>query len=122
MGGVTLSKKYGANPSICHCEVCGKEIGVALLGTSYKVDGKVAKAPMEIAHGLCDDCSGVIKKGGCIFIEIKDDANEADPNRYRTGRIIGVTKECRERLGVKDNVAFMPESLFSDLFNQHINK
>lgn len=122
MGDITLSKKYGVNPSICRCGVCGKEIGIALLGASYKVNGKEAKAPMEIAHGLCDDCSGVIKKGGCLFIEVKDNVDKADPNRYKTGRVIGVTKECRERLGAKDDVAFMPESLFSDLFNQYINK
>lgn len=29
---IKLSPKHGVNPSVTHCECCGKEIGVALFG------------------------------------------------------------------------------------------
>lgn len=34
--GIILSDKYGVNPSVLHCFICGKEIGVALLGKLKK--------------------------------------------------------------------------------------
>ena len=36
MSGITLGKKYGVNPSVEICHVCGKEMGVVLFGASYK--------------------------------------------------------------------------------------
>ena len=50
--GVTLSKKHGLNPSITVCPICGKEIGIALLG---KLKGD-EEAPRKIIGDLCDDC------------------------------------------------------------------
>lgn len=34
--GLTLSKKYGVNPSVETCAICGNEMGVLLFGNSYK--------------------------------------------------------------------------------------
>lgn len=34
--GLTLSKKYGVNPSVETCTICGKEMSVVLFGTSLK--------------------------------------------------------------------------------------
>ena len=45
---ITISKKHGVNPSILHCECCGKEYGLALLG---KLKGD-AEAPKDIRQGL----------------------------------------------------------------------
>lgn len=30
--GIRVSEKYGVNPSITICPICGKETGIALLG------------------------------------------------------------------------------------------
>lgn len=51
---ITLSPKYGVNPSVLHCFICGKETGVALLG---KLKGD-AEAPHNISdpNEICDDC------------------------------------------------------------------
>lgn len=46
--GIHLSKKHGVNPSIEICAVCGKGIGVALLGR-LKND---AEAPREVCQCL----------------------------------------------------------------------
>lgn len=67
--GIHLSKKHGVNPSIEICAVCGKGIGVALLGR-LKND---AEAPGEVCLGnLCDTCQGVVDAGGTLIIETVD--------------------------------------------------
>ena len=62
---ITLSKEFGLNPSVAHCECCGKEYGVALLGTNCKdpKTGKTVQAPKDILHGFCNDCQAVIDQG-----------------------------------------------------------
>lgn len=55
--GIRLSPKYGLNPSMIVCTLCGKETGaLALLGKIGK--GKEDKeAPKHICDGsICDDC------------------------------------------------------------------
>ena len=56
--GITVSKKFGVNPSVTRCVCCGKEYGVALFGTAWKDPntGKTAEAPREVYQGLCNDC------------------------------------------------------------------
>ena len=66
--GITVSPKHGLNPSITHCEICGKEIGIALFG-KLKDD---AEAPKDVAMGLCDDCQNVVDQHGLMVIEIRD--------------------------------------------------
>ena len=66
--GIRLSPKHGVNLSVTHCEICGKEIGIALFGRLK--DDK--EAPRDVAMGLCDDCQKVIDAEGLIIIEVKD--------------------------------------------------
>lgn len=92
--GIHLSKKHGVNPSIEICAVCGKGIGVALLGR-LKND---AEAPGEVCLGnLCDTCQGVVDAGGTLIIETVD-GEPCSKNPTRTGRIVGITHEAAERL------------------------
>lgn len=50
---ITLSEKHGVNPSLLVCTLCGKDMGVALLG---KLKGD-AEAPEKISNGdICEDC------------------------------------------------------------------
>lgn len=109
---IALSPNHGINPSVCHCIVCGKEYGVALLG-KLKDD---KEAPRDIYQGLCKDCEGVIRKGGLMIIEVKD--GETGDNPYRTGRIVGVTKEFKERNHIDHPIMYMEEKVFSELFNE----
>lgn len=50
---ITISPKHGLNPSILKCPICGKDMGIAVLG---KLKGD-AEAPKEMNNNeLCDDC------------------------------------------------------------------
>lgn len=107
---ITLSPKYGVNPSIAHCICCGKSIGVALLG---ELKGDV-EAPRDIYDGLCDECESVVKREGALIIETRD--GESGNNPYRTGRYVGISKDCKERLFIEHPLSFMEHTLFEKLF------
>ncbi len=108
--GIILSKKHGVNASLLCCEVCGKDYSLALLG---KLKGD-AEAPKKMYNGLCDDCKKVIDAGGALVIEVRDGATINNP--YRTGRIVGITKEGKERLELPNNICYMTESVFKTIF------
>ena len=112
---ITLSPKHGVNPSITHCECCGKETGLALLG---KLKGD-KEAPKNIAMGLCDDCQKVIAQQGLMIIEVRD--GESGKNPYRTGRIVGISKDARERMfkDMKSPICYMEQSMFSPMFGDY---
>lgn len=51
--GIILSEKHGVNPSLLCCALCGKDIGIALMG---RLKGDV-EAPKRCCDGrICDDC------------------------------------------------------------------
>lgn len=115
---ITLSPKHGVNPSITRCVCCGKDYGIALFG-KLKND---EEAPREIYQGLCDDCQKVVDAKGLMIIEVKD--GETGKNPYRTGRLVGISKEAKERnfKDVESPIVYMEESMFSNLFNEHLTK
>ncbi len=110
---ITLSPKHGLNPSVTHCECCGKEIGVALFG---RLKGD-KEAPRDVAMGYCDDCQKVIDQQGLMVIEVYNGASGSNPER--TGRIVGITKDAKERIfkDITSPVCYMEQSMFSQLFN-----
>ena len=111
---ILLSPKYGVNPSITHCECCGKEIGIALLG---RLKGD-AEAPKDIAMGLCDDCQSVIDQDGLIVIEAYNNGEGKKPER--TGRMVGITKEAKERMfkDITSPICYMEKTVFSQIFGE----
>ena len=111
---ITLSPKHGVNPSITHCECCGKEIGIALFGR-LKED---KEAPRDVAMGLCDDCQKVIDAKGLMIIEVRD--GETGKNPYRTGRLVGFTKDAKERMfkDINSPICYMEQSMFNKLFGE----
>ena len=115
---ITLSPKHGVNPSITHCECCGKEIGIALLG---KLKGD-EEAPRDIAMGYCDDCKKVIDAKGLMIIEVRD--GESGSNPYRTGRLIGITEEAKNRVfkDIKSPVCYMEQTMFTQLFGNLVTE
>ena len=109
---IRISEKHGLNPSITHCEVCGKETGLALFG---RLKGD-QKAPRDIYQGLCDDCQRVIDMGGVMIIEVRD--GESGNNPYRTGRLVGCSKEFKERNNIAHSIIYMEKTTFSNLFDE----
>jgi hypothetical protein len=112
--GIKLSPKYGVNPSVTHCECCGKEIGIAMFG---KLKGDV-EAPKDVFMGLCDDCQKVIDAEGLMIIEVKD--GETGKNPYRTGRLVGITKDAKERMfkDINSPICYMEQSMFNKIFGE----
>lgn len=119
MGSINLSSKYGLNPSVLRCECCGKEYGIGLFGTGIKDKntGKTVEAPHYMYQGLCDDCKKVVNAGGLLIIEVRD--GETGKNPCRTGRLVGITKEAKERMfkDINSSICYMEESMFNQLFN-----
>lgn len=110
---IILSPKHGVNPSVCHCVCCGKEHSLALLG---RLKGDV-EAPKDIMQGLCDDCSKVIKQGGVMIIEVADGEGEKNPkNPYRTGKLVGLSKDFKERNHIESPIMYMEHTQFQSLF------
>ena len=117
--GIKVSEKYGINPSVDTCFICGKETNVVLLGTSYKDEnGKTAEAPRKVCTGqLCDDCQKVIDEGGIFFIAIKD--GESGNNPYRTGQIGALKEEAVQRMFPDfsyKKINYMEESAYKQIF------
>lgn len=119
---IRISKQFGVNPSVTRCVCCGKNYGVALFGTAWKdpKTGRTAEAPLEVYQGLCNDCQKVVDAKGLMIIEVKD--GETGINPYRTGRLVGISKEAKERMfkNVHSPICYMEESMFSQMFNGQI--
>jgi len=116
---VKISKKYGVNPSVDTCYICGKEYGVVLFGTSYKdKNGKTAEAPRTVCTGnICPDCQKIIDDGGVFIIETEDKTDKKNP--YRTGRLVAIKKESAERIfqeGSYKSINYMEHSTFETIF------
>lgn len=57
--GIIISEKYGVNPSLEVCALCGKEMGIIMFGR-LKDD---VEAPKQVCLGrLCDKCVSKFKK------------------------------------------------------------
>lgn len=109
---IKLSSKYGANPTMLHCICCGEAYGIGLLG---RIKGKEdIEAPKDTYYGLCNKCKSVVDQGGVMIIEVKD--GEMDDNPYRTGRVIGLSKDFKENNHIEHSIMYMCQSQFTELF------
>lgn len=111
---IKLSKKYGVNPSILHCFICGKETGIALLG---KLKGD-AEAPRDISNPneICDDCMKQIKEGNKFFLECKDNTDEHNPER--TGRYVCIKGTALPQ--VKSPISYVEHAVYEKMFGEFI--
>lgn len=100
---VTISKKHGVNPSITVCPICGKEIGIVLLG---KLKGD-EEAPRKIIGDLCDDCISKLGNDKIYILAIDDQG-------YSTKGII--IKRSALNIPVKGYMTFMKENEFDKVF------
>ena len=126
MSRITVSKKYGLNPSVLQCPICGKEFGLALFGTSWKdkKTGETAEAPHKVAlsNQICDDCKKALDRGAYIFIEVKD--GETGPNPYRLGGFVGITTEAAKRMfsDIQGQVHYMEHTMFQQIFGDALKE
>lgn len=104
-----LSKKYGVNPSILVCPVCGKDVGVALLGAN---GGK--EAPKKVTSmDLCDDCKQIVKEGNTFIFCVKQTEKGIKP----TGAYIIVPNNYLNVPIPPKGICFMEEFEFNKLVN-----
>lgn len=117
--GIKISEKYGVNPSVDTCFICGKETNVVLFGASYKDEnGKTTEAPRRVCTGqLCDNCQKVIDEGGIFFIAIKD--GESGKNPWRTGQITAIKEEAVQKIFTDfpyKKINYIEESTYKQIF------
>lgn len=126
MSKIRVSKKYGVNPSVLQCPICGKEFGIAMFGASWKdkKTGETAAAPRKVAlpNQICDDCKNALNKGAYIFIEVKD--GETGPNPYRLGGFVGITTEAAKRMfpDIEGQVHYMEHTMFQQIFGEALEQ
>ena len=102
---IPIHKEYGLNPSIICCAICGKELGIALLGRTIK-----EQAPMKCCTGdICDDCKEHLKTQNVI---LEFDTNKNQP----TGRHVWVDTDCIAEHRRNDKILFMPTRDFVETF------
>lgn len=115
--GIIFSPKHGLNPTMFKCYACGGETNVmALCGKINENDDEIPKYSIH-PNVFCDKCKDVMKQGGSIIVEVTEEDRE-HPDKYRTGRMVGIKKEAAEHI-FKNRVpfAFMLEELFKQKFD-----
>lgn len=100
---IILSEKHEVNPSITVCPICGKEIGIALLG---KLKGD-KEAPRKIIGDLCDDCISKLGNDKIYILAINDQG-------YGTKAII--IERSALNIPVKGYMTLMKENEFDKVF------
>lgn len=122
-----ISKEHGVNPSVMVCFACQRDTGVALLGVN---GGKEAPRYMY-DQNLCKECTGIIKGGGVILLEVKDGQRNArrEPGEHplRTGKYVAVTADAIRRFGIEPKpVMFIEEhelrEVMGDLYESTFKK
>ena len=104
-----LSKEHGLNPSLLVCPICGKDVGIALLGAN---GGK--KAPYQMTSiELCNDCKQKVKEGNTFILSAKQTSEGIKP----TGAYILVPNECLNVPISSKGIYFMEEFEFNKLIN-----
>lgn len=112
---ITLSPKHGLNPSLLKCFACGEDAGIAILGKLK--DDEEAPREMTNPNTFCTKCQSVIDQDGLLIVSIKD--GEKGDNPYRTGKMVGITKDAKERIfkNIKSNFCYMEDTMFNQIFN-----
>ena len=104
-----LSKEHGLNPSLLVCPICGKDVGIALLGANGD-----KKAPYQITSiELCNDCKQKVKEGNTFILSAKQTSEGIKP----TGAYILVPNECLNVPISPKGIYFMEEFEFNKLIN-----
>lgn len=95
---ITLSKKYGVNPSMQICFFCGKSIGIVLNGKIGKGD-KDIEAPKEVVvdYEPCEKCKKIFSQGLLVMgatDHVEDSRPEIQKGLYPTGSYFVIKDEA----------------------------
>lgn len=85
--GIRLHPKYGLNPTISQCIICGKDMNeIVLLGAACK-----DRAPMKMITSIepCDECRKKYLATGVLLIE-------SDEEKNPTGKLAVITDSAFE--------------------------
>jgi hypothetical protein len=93
MSFIRLDPKYGVNPSVVRCFLCGEAYGVALLGRLP--DGGEAPCEAVYERTPCDKCQ-VYMRQGIIIIQTRN--GETGDNPYRLGGFAVLTEAAVRRI------------------------
>lgn len=121
-----LSKAGGLNVTIPCCFWCGKSLNeLALLGDSYKVKGKDAKAPstMVLSYDPCQECQNNMSQGVVLIEAVTKGVLEQPAMTatgglqvYPTGRWVVVSVDYASKaLGLTTNKAFIDVEFMNSL-------
>lgn len=113
---ITLSEKYGVNPSITHCFICGKEDGIALMG---KLEGD-KEAPQHYCDPsiVCDECKEQLDRGNKFVLEVTDSSSEE--NIVRTWSYVCLKSTALPEM--KSQISYCSHTTFQKMFGEFINK
>lgn len=93
MASIRLHKKYGVNPTISQCPLCGGDKNeVVLLGSACKEE---APMRMVVNNEPCDECKKMMK-AGILLISVMDGTDQNNP--FRTGKKYSIKAEAFERI------------------------
>jgi hypothetical protein len=115
MEGIRMSPKYGLNPSMSVCFLCGGDKNEIIIPGMLKGD---AEAPHKAAWNKepCDKCKEYMNIG-VMLISVKNKTDQENP--YRTGRIVVIKADAAERIfgdSIKNQrAAFIEDELWDKL-------
>ena len=104
MKSLRLHPKYGLNPTVSTCIICGKEKNeVALLGANYKEE-----APMHMVTSIepCDACKKrILDSDGVLLLEAEQTIEIGKKPSYKfTGSLVVIRREAFQRMCPKMEV------------------
>jgi len=106
MGSIRLHPKYGLNPTIPVCIICGKEVGeIALLGAACR-----DQAPMYMVTSVrpCGECREKHLKEGVLLVEADMEQRRGKKTPRPTGRLLVIKSEAYRNIF---NTAMPPEHI-----------
>lgn len=111
--GIILSEKYGVNPSMDLCMICGEPHQIVLLGRLPNDE----EAPKQVCTGqVCSKCVEQLNEyKERLYIELSE--NEAPTGRYCKVPDEYLHPEYLERIGDK-RILYVSTDLFAKSFNE----
>jgi len=120
MGNIRLSPKYGVNPTMLVCPICGEPTGeLALMG---RINDETRKADIEapkysMGNNPCDKCQEWLDKGYKILLETEDIAIRGE--KKRTGRFMVLKPESLPNF--PHQIAYCEHTLYEQILEQGSN-
>lgn len=132
MSDITLSPRYGVNPTIPVCFWCGEETGEIVLmghvGDGRKHEDVEMPMHMILNYEPCEECQKMMDMGITVM-EATDIPNEVSKvelqrNVYPTGRWVVIKPEAAQR--VFDNIGdakklFLDRQVFGKMFGLEVS-